>query len=77
MQVNVIIFGRLKDVTGSGSFQISGVNDSNSLVAEMNRRFPALAEMQYAVAVGEELVVDNTVLQENDTIALLPPYSGG
>lgn len=77
MQINVIIFGRLKDITGSGSFKIDGVADTNAMVAEMNSRFPALAEMQYAIAVGKELIVDNTRLQDNDTVALLPPYSGG
>jgi molybdopterin synthase sulfur carrier subunit len=77
MHVNVIVFGKLKDITGAGSLRMSDVNDTNSFIAEINIRFPALAAMQYAIAVGKDIIVDNTALHENDTIALLPPYSGG
>jgi molybdopterin converting factor small subunit len=77
MQINIIIFGKLKDITGAGSFQITGVNDTNEMVTLMNNRFPALAAMQYAIAVGKDIITDNTSLRENDTVALLPPYSGG
>ncbi len=77
MKINVIIYGRLKDITGAESIRLPNVTDTNAMVTEMNARFPALAEMKYAIAVGKELVTENTSLREDDIVVLLPPYSGG
>lgn len=77
MNINIIIFGKLKDITGTDSIQITEARDTDEMIALMNKRFPGLAKMQYAVAVGKDIIVSNTALHENDTIALLPPYSGG
>ena len=39
--------------------------------------YPALADMQYLVAVEKDIVHGNTSLLDNYTVAMLPPYSGG
>ena len=31
----------------------------------------------YAVAINESYVTDETIIQENDVIAIIPPVSGG
>jgi len=77
MQVNVLIFGKLKEITGTHSCTITDVNDTASMIAEMNRMYPGLREMKYLVAVEKDIVHDNTPLRDNFTVALLPPYSGG
>lgn len=77
MNINVVVFGRLKEITGAASVRLSDVYDTNSMVLEMIRLYPGLAESIYLIAVEKEIVNENTLLKENFTVALLPPYSGG
>jgi molybdopterin synthase sulfur carrier subunit len=77
MAVNVIIFGQLVDITGTGNFTFENVNDTNQLIQELTNKFPALSNSKFAIAVDKVLVKDNTPLNNNNTVALLPPYSGG
>ena len=40
--------------------------------------FPGLKEMEtYTIAVNEEYAEEEQLLSENDTIAIIPPVSGG
>jgi molybdopterin converting factor small subunit len=77
MQVNIIIFGQLTDITGRSSVTISDVENTKELVTELNRRYPLLADSKYVIAVDKEVVSENTVLTGNSSVALLPPFSGG
>jgi molybdopterin converting factor small subunit len=43
----------------------------------MNIRFPRLKEMPCLLAVDKHIIHSNTVLKEDQELALLPPYSGG
>jgi molybdopterin synthase sulfur carrier subunit len=76
MPVNIIIFGRLTDITGS-SLALENIADTNSLVKELHTLYPALADAKYVIAVNKKMVNENTPLTENSIVALLPPFSGG
>lgn len=71
-----MIFGSLTDITGS-SLQLENIADTNRLVIELNGRFPALINSKYIIAVNKKMIDANTPLHNDDTIALLPPFSGG
>lgn len=77
MKVNVLIFGPLKDVTGTNVCEVADVSNTDEMIQKMNSMYPALKEKKYLVAVEKEIVHGNTMLYDNYTIALLPPYSGG
>ena len=77
MKVNVLIFGPLKDVTGTHVCQVSDVNDTDEMIGKMNALYPGLDKKKYLIAVEKEIVQGNTALSDNFTVALLPPYSGG
>lgn len=76
MNVTIIIFGQLTEITGS-SLVLKNINDTDELVRTLHRQFPALAAFKYKIAVNRKLVNENTLLTENCEIALLPPFSGG
>lgn len=76
MQVKVIIFGQLTDITGN-SLSLNDVTDTDSLLKVLNRQYPALADKKFVVAVDKQVVTGNTSLTDNSTVALLPPFSGG
>jgi sulfur-carrier protein len=77
MQVNVMLFGRLADVTGSRQVAVQNVQDTNQLLQQLKNKYPALGDLPYLVAVDEQVISDNTMLADGSAVALLPPYSGG
>lgn len=77
MQVRIMIFGQLTDIVNTNALTLTGIVDTNGLVNELNKLYPALAGSKYIMAVNKQTVVGNTILKENSTIALLPPFSGG
>ncbi len=77
MSIRVILFGQIADITGSSSIVLENVADMNELKRQMHTRYPALATMKYTVAVDKKVVTENVALSNNNTIALLPPFSGG
>jgi len=75
MSIKIRAFGQIAEITGKElSIEAS---DITGLRIMLHAQFPALAEKKYAVAVNKKLVTDNIILNGNDTVALMPPYSGG
>ena len=77
MQVRVLIFGKLVDIVKSTTLTLSDIADTNTLVNELNKQYPALPHSKYVMAVDKKTIIANTVLEEESTVALLPPFSGG
>jgi len=77
MQVNIIIFGQLTDITGTDILSLENVKDTGELIGRLKTAYPALNTSKFAIAVDTKIVKENTVLSNNDIIALLPPFSGG
>jgi len=77
MEINVIIFGKLIDITGSAAITINNVADTEQLNEQLHNRYPALTGYPYLIAVEKEIIQGNTPLKNKDTVALLPPYAGG
>jgi molybdopterin synthase sulfur carrier subunit len=77
MQIRILIFGKLADIVNASTLTLTGIADTNSLVNELNKRYPALADCKYIMAVDKQTITTNTILKGESTIALLPPFSGG
>ena len=75
MHVNIIAFGQIADITGSEL--TLDVHDTGSLVEMLNEQFPELHKKKFTIAVNRQVVTVNTPLTHNDTVALMPPFSGG
>ncbi|TAL49285.1 MAG: MoaD/ThiS family protein [Chitinophagaceae bacterium] len=76
MQVNIILFGQLTEIAGN-AVSVDNVADTDSLVRILHKRYPALADTKYVIAVNKQVVNRNIPLNNNSTVALLPPFSGG
>jgi sulfur-carrier protein len=73
----ILAFGQIASVTGN-QFEIQGKNmDTDSLQNDLQKKYPALAEMKYTLAVDKKIVNKNVSLNGNETVAILPPFSGG
>lgn len=77
MEINILAFGQITDITGKSAWKMTGIKDTDELVKNLYEQFPALSRTRYSIAVNKKLVQENKTFNENDTIALLPPFSGG
>ncbi len=77
MEINIIVFGQIIDLTGKPSWKISGVKNTDELMKKLTLQFPELPSIKYSIAVNKNIIQNNTELNQDDTVALLPPYSGG
>ena len=77
MPIRIMIFGQLTDIVNSHELTLTGISDTNSLVNELSKRYPALAGTKYMMAVNKQTITANTDLKEDSIVALLPPFSGG
>nr|WP_314498822.1 MoaD/ThiS family protein [uncultured Chryseobacterium sp.] len=75
MEIKIIAFGQISEITGKElTFESS---DLFSLRAGLIEKFPELAKRKFIFAVNKKLVQGNITLQQDDVVALMPPYSGG
>jgi molybdopterin synthase sulfur carrier subunit len=76
MDLKIIVFGKLADIMGS-NVSVTGIDDTDGLIKCLNDKYTALIGMKYVIAVDKQIVRTNTLINENSTVALLPPFSGG
>lgn len=76
MQVTILFFGQLTDIAGN-QLILNDVKDTDELKKELTNRYPALTNSKFILTVDKRTVAENTVLNQNSTVALLPPFSGG
>jgi molybdopterin converting factor small subunit len=77
MQVKILLFGQLIDLVGTNHIVLENIEDTGQMVRKLHVLYPALAEVPYAIAVDMNFITQNTSLEHDSQIALLPPYSGG
>lgn len=77
MEIQVIFFGSITDITNTSQLVLSGCGDTQSLMTELIARYPSIANRKYFVAVNQKMIQENTPLKTGDTVALMPPFSGG
>ena len=84
MQVTVKLFGLTKTLAGHQSelaVTLDGEARVRDLVAELGRLHPDLGELihkkKVLVSVNQEIAHEETGLQPQDEVALLPPFAGG
>jgi len=80
VKITVLLFGIATDLIGRSSLEIDlPINCTVTSFKELlKKQHPKLDKMSaYAIAINESYVIDETIIQENDVIAIIPPVSGG
>lgn len=77
MQVNIKLFGQLTDIVGTDSVTMENIQDMETLEKILHTIYPALLHSTFTMAVDKKIVSSNTILTDQCTVALLPPFSGG
>jgi sulfur-carrier protein len=77
MEVNILTFGKIADITASKAIQLKDISSTATLREKLEAEYPALRGMSYKIAIDKKIVTTDTPLQDGAEIALLPPFSGG
>ncbi len=77
MEINLLSFGQIVDIMGMDTLKIPGVKNTNELNEFLVKAWPQLQSIKYTIAVNKKVIRENTPLQHEDNVAILPPFSGG
>ncbi len=79
MEVNVLVFGQLTEITKTQAFKMRGVHDTDIFWRRLFTQFPELKNQEFKLAINQDLVSrkERRSLNSNTTLALMPPFSGG
>lgn len=80
MQVRVFYFAAVRDLVGKGEEVVEvpeAATTAADFVAGLMRKHPRLSIHGVRIAVNEEFVELSHSLKDGDTLALIPPVSGG
>ena len=77
MEINVLFFGVLAEVTGTHRKHYTGVSSFSDLRHRVEDDFSGIAGYNYRNAVNNRMGSEEHVHSEGDEIAYLPPFAGG
>ena len=77
MQVKVLFFGVLSEVTGVNIRHYSDVKSLGDLKVRIQDDFPEVVHYNFRFSHNNVLVENDPGLNDGDEIALLPPFAGG
>ncbi|RXP44600.1 MoaD/ThiS family protein [Lutibacter sp. HS1-25] len=80
MKIQLLFFGITTDLVGENTLQFQLTE--NASVKELKKalitQFSALKNLNdFAIAVNEDYVENDFILNNNDVVAIIPPVSGG
>ena len=80
MKIQLLLFGIATDLLNASSLELN-VSENCSVAIfkkEIVEKYPQLKNISsYAIAINEAYASDETVLKENNVVAIIPPVSGG
>lgn len=77
MQVKVLFFGILSDVTATDCRHYGEVKSVNDLKLRILDDFPEVGHYSYRISVNNEIINSDRDLNDGDEIAFMPPFAGG
>ncbi|WP_347173331.1 MoaD/ThiS family protein [Polaribacter uvawellassae] len=80
MKIQLLLFGIATDLLQTSSVELE-VSDNCTIAdfkTEIKTKYPQLKNINsYAIAVNEAYASNETLLNQNDVVAIIPPVSGG
>jgi molybdopterin synthase sulfur carrier subunit len=77
MEVIVLFFGVLAEVSGTSVKHYRDVKSINDLKLRINDDFPEIVHYNFRISINNEITDDNLMLKSGDEVAFLPPFAGG
>lgn len=77
MEVKVLFFGVLAEVTRTNCKYYTGVKSLSDLKGRIEDEFPEIVHYSFRLSVNSEMIDSDPVLNNGDEVALMPPFAGG
>jgi molybdopterin synthase sulfur carrier subunit len=77
MIIKVLFFGVLAEVTQTSIKQYPDIRSFGDLRLRIEDDYPEMVHYNYRIAVNNEIINEDPVLNDNDEIAFMPPFTGG
>ena len=77
--MKVLYFAEIKEILAKQSEDIDLSYDItvDEFITDLFKLYPSISDKKFQIAVNEEFVKNDDIVQPNDTVALIPPVSGG
>lgn len=75
--IEVLFFGQLTDITQTGSLVCEVFEDTDRLMHHLKERYPGLSRATFRIAVNNQLINAPVPLKPGNSVAVMPPFSGG
>jgi len=77
MEVKVLFFGVLAEVTGTNFKHFRDVKSIGNLKLRIQDDFPEVVHYNYRISLNNEIINNDPKLKDGDEVALMPPFAGG
>lgn len=77
MKIFLTCFGSLSDQIVADAVAVDENTDVSALQHQLVESYPVLKETPFRIAVNHRFVPMDTILQHEDRVVLMPPFSGG
>ena len=81
MAIKVLYFGVITELTQISKAEFDpiaiGFKTSEELLKFLHQKYPLLHHYKFSVAVNGKFITDDVALNDNDELALMPPFAGG
>jgi sulfur-carrier protein len=77
MEVKVLFFGVLAEVSGASVKYYRDVKSINDLKLRINDDFPEIVHYNFRISINSEITDNDLLLKSGDEVAFLPPFAGG
>lgn len=75
--VHIKFFGQLAEVAQTNDATLNDVVDTNDVIQKITQQYPSLKNYTYVIALDKKIISGNALVTHKQTIALMPPFSGG
>lgn len=77
MEVKVLFFGVLSEVTGTNCKHYRDVKSIGDLKLRIYDDFPEVVHYNFRISLNNQIINDDPSLNDGDEVALMPPFAGG
>jgi len=77
MEIKVLFFGVLTDVTGCNVKHYSNVRTIDDLRLRIQDDYPEIFHYNYMISLNQQIINGESALNNGDEVAFLPPFAGG